>query len=176
MRAKSFLVALALLGGVVSGGPAAHADDEVHCVNEHDLVFSPGLSIQGSSGSFRETAGTMECEGPINGRTPTGVGSYRDSGRYGIEDPDTCQEGGEGDGVFFSSVPTADGDQELTAAYTFTYGDMTSHPGAVSGEFRGKGVRGVFQATPLEGDCIITPLTRVRVKADFFFAKSFFTR
>jgi hypothetical protein len=176
MRPTSFFVALVLLGSVVPGGRAAYADDEVHCVNVHDLTISPGLSIQGSSGTFRETSGTMECRGPINGRTPTGVGSYQDRGRYGTNDPDTCQEGGEGEAVFSSIVPTADGDQVLTAAYTFTYGDLTSHPGAVSGEFRAEGVRGTFEATPLEGDCVITPLTRVRVKADFFFARSFFTR
>lgn len=176
MCVKSFLVTLALFGAVVPSGPAAHADEEVHCVSFHDAAISPGLSIQGSSGTFRETSGTMECQGPINGRTPTGIGSFQDRGRYGTEDPDTCQEGGEGDGVFYSIVPTADGNQELTAPYTFTYGDLTSRPGAVSGEFRGEGVRGTFEATPLEGDCVIEPITQVRVKADFFFAKSFFNR
>lgn len=157
-------------------GEAAFGAEETHCANFHELTLSPGLSIQGSSGTFRATTGIMDCQGEINGRTPTGTGSYHDSGRYGSKDVDTCQDGGEGDGVFSSIIPTTDGDMELTAPYTYTYGDLTSNPGSVSGEFHGDGVRGTFKATPLEGDCVTKPITRVRVYADFYFAKSLVKR
>jgi hypothetical protein len=175
MRPKSALSALALFGFVIAGS-AAQADDEVHCSNVHELTLSPGLSIQGSTGTFKEISGRMECQGPINGRTPTGPGSYSDSGRYGTKDPDTCQEGGEGTGVFSSTIPSKDGGMVLTGAYTFTYGDYTANPGYVSGKFSGDGVRGTFKVRPLEGDCITKPITRVHVDAEFFFAKSFPTR
>lgn len=178
MRRNTLLAVLALVGFMAPGSLPAHAADEVHCTNVHEVTLSPGFSIQGSSGSVNvATVRTMECHGPINGRTPTGVGSYgEEPGRYGTEDPDTCQEGGEGDGVFFSTIPTTDGDLQLRAPYTFTIGDLTTNPGFVSGEFSGEGVRGTFKVTPLEGDCVTSPITRVRVNAEFWFAKSFFNR
>jgi hypothetical protein len=176
MRMKS--LAVALVGMVLPLCRPAQAADEVHCVNVHQVVLSPGLSIQGSTGSFTvATVKTMECHGPMNGRTPTGVGSYgEEPGRYGTQDPDTCQDGGEGDGMFFASIPTADGDVELRAPYTFTFGDLTTNPGFVSGEFKGDGVRGTFKVRPLEGDCVTSPVTRVDVDAEFWFLPSFFAR
>ena len=178
MRKTSLAVALAMVGTVVPGGRPAQARDEVHCVNVHEVALSPGLSLRGSSGSFTvEVVKTMDCQGQINGRTPAGVGSYgEEPGRYGTVDPDTCQDGGEGDGVFFASIPTADGDVAIRAPYTFTFGDLTSNPGFVSGEFKGDGVRGTFKVKPVEGDCVTSPITRVHVDAEFWFLPSFFTR
>ena len=176
MRSKELLVVLVLVGFLSPGGHPAYAGEEVHCVNVHELTISPGISVEGTSGSFSQTSGAMDCEGPFDGRTPTGVGSYQDSGRYGTEDADTCQDGGEGEGVFSSSVPTTDGDLQLTGPYAFTFGDLTSNPGFVSGEFRGDGVRGIFKITPIEGDCVTSPITRVRVDAEFWFLPSFFAR
>jgi hypothetical protein len=178
MRMKSLLIVLTLAGFTAPGGSPAQAGDEVHCVNAHEVTLSPGFSIRGTSGSFNvATVRTMECQGPINGRMPSGVGSYgEEPGRYGTADPDTCQDGGEGEGVFFATIPTTDGDLELRAPYTFTIGDLTTNPGFVSGEFSGDGVRGTFKVTPLEGDCVTSPITRVRVNAEFWFAPSFFNR
>ena len=178
MRMKALAVALAMVGMVFPIGRPARAGDEVHCVNVHEVVLTPGLSIHGSAGSFTvPVAKTMECDGPINGRTPTGVGSYgEEPGRYGTDDPDTCQDGGEGHGVFFATIPTADGNEEIRAPYTFTMGDLTSNPGFVSGEFKGDGVRGSFKARPLDGDCVTRPVTRVHVNAEFWFLPSFFRR
>ena len=178
MRRKSLLIVLALAGFMTPTSRPAHAGGEVHCVNVHEVTLSPGLSIQGTSGSINvPTVKTMECHGPINGRMPTGVGSYgEEPGRYGTADPDTCQEGGEGEGVFFATIPTTDGDLQLRAPYTFTFGDLATNPGFVSGEFAGDGVRGTFKVAPVEGDCVSGPITRVRVNAEFWFAESFFSR
>ncbi|MGH8994104.1 MAG: hypothetical protein ACRDZ7_21555 [Acidimicrobiia bacterium] len=177
MRYRSVLVVLALIGVLAPSGPA-RAGDEVHCVNTHDVAISPGVSLQGSAGSIDVTpVPTMECDGPVDGRMPTGAGWYgEETGRYGTEDPDSCQAGGEGDGVFFATIPTSEGDLELRAPYNYTFGDMTTNPGYVSGEFRGDGVRGVFKLVPVEGDCVSSPITRVRVNAEFWFAPSFFRR
>jgi hypothetical protein len=175
MRIGRLLGALALLA-VLIPGPTAQGDDEVHCSNVHELTLSPGLSIQPTAGTFKEVSGQMDCRGMINGRTPTGPGSYSDSGRYGTTDPDTCQNGGEGDGVFSSTIPTNDGTMVLTGPYTYTYGDYSANPGYVSGKFSGNGVHGTFKVRPLEGDCITKPITRVHVDAEFFFARSFTTR
>jgi hypothetical protein len=178
MRMKSLAVALAMVGMLFGGFHPAQAGDEVHCVNVHEVVLSPGLSVQGSVGSFTvPVVKTMECHGPIYGRMPTGVGAYgEEPGRYGTADPDSCQDGGEGDGVFFANIPTADGDLEFRAPYTFTFGDLTTNPGFVSGEFKGDGVRGTFKVKPLEGDCVTSPITRVQATAEFWFLPSFFSR
>ncbi len=164
------------LAGIVAPGPMASADYAVRCSAVQELTLSPGLSLQGSSGTFENTSGRMECTGPINGRTPTGPGSYADSGRYGTRDPDTCQDGGEGAGVFSAVIPTADGNMMLTASYTFTYGDVTTNPGYVSGKFSGDRVRGTFRVRPVEGDCITKPITRAHEDLDFYFSQSFPTR
>jgi hypothetical protein len=178
MRLKSLVVAVVMLAMVFPFWRPAQAGDEVHCVNVHEVVLSPGLSIQGSAGSITvPIVKTMECQGLMNGRMPTGVGSYgEEPGRYGTQDPDSCQDGGEGDGVFFASIPTADGDLELRAPYTYTFGDLVSNPGFVSGQFKGDGVRGTFKVRPLEGDCVTSPITRVHVDAEFWFVPSFFAR
>ena len=178
MRMKSLALAVAIIGMLFGSSRPSQAGDEVHCVNVHEVVLSPGLSVQGSAGSITApVVETMECHGPINGRMPTGIGSYgEEPGRYGTADPDTCQDGGEGDGVFFASIPTADGDLELRAPYTYTFGDLVSNPGFVSGQFKGDGVRGTFKVRPLEGDCVTSPITRVHVDAEFWFVPSFFAR
>jgi hypothetical protein len=174
MRRATSLISAVVLGSLGFGAPPAGAADELHCVSVHDAVLTPGLSVQPNSGTATVRGGTMECHGPVNGHTPTGIGGYEMDGRYGTKDPDTCQQGGEVEGVFRSTVPTTGGEQRLDAPFTLTYGDLTSHPGAVSGEFQGEGVHGTFSAAPVEGDCVVKPITRVRVQAEFYFAQSFF--
>lgn len=174
MRRESLLLVLVLMGLVGTSSPA-RAGDETHCVSVHDGAISPGLSLEPSSGSG-DLAGNMECHGPVNGQMPTGVGTYAEEARYGTEDPDTCQDGGEGTGVFVTHIPTASGDQVFTVPFAFTYGDLTTNPGAVTGTFAGDGVHGTFKITPTEGDCVTEPVTKIHVNAHFYFARSFFNR
>lgn len=176
MRRATCLISTIVSGCLAFGVPPVRADEDLHCESIHDVALSPGLSIQPSSGSIKSPNGTMQCHGTVNGRNPTGLGDYREDARYGTKDADTCQEGGEVEGVFSSTVPTEGGGQLLEAAFRATYGDLTANPGAVSGQFEGEGVRGTIKATPLEGDCVVRPVTRVRVHADFYFAPSFFAR
>jgi hypothetical protein len=176
MRPATSLISALALGSLGFWALPVGAADEVHCVSLHEAVIAPGLSIQPSSGTATIRGGTMECHGPVNGHTPTGIGGYEEDFRYGTKDPDTCQQGGEGEGVWRAFVPTNAGEQRLDAPFTLTYGDLTSNPGSVTAEFQGEGVHGTASVTPVEGDCVVEPITRVRVKAEFYFAQSFFRR
>jgi hypothetical protein len=166
---------LALLASLTSTAPVARAGRELHCTSVHDDDLAPGLSIRPSSGTLKPIAGsTIECHGPVNGHDPTGPGPYYEEARYGTKDPDTCQEGGEGDGVFTFTVPTRAGDQKITRAFTFTYGELSTRGGLVSGQFQGDGFRGTVDVTPLKGNCVVEPVTKIRVDAHFYFSESFF--
>lgn len=155
---------------VASLSPAG-ATEGFHCKSIHDVDLSPGLSIRPSSGTVKSQGYTIECHGRVKGHDPTGPGPYYEEGRYGIKDPDTCQDGGEGDGVFSFTIPTTDGEQKLTGAFTFTYGDPSTKGGLVHGEFEGDDFRGTLEVTPLRGNCVTEPVTRIRVDADFFFSR-----
>src|SRR5262245_61192504 len=86
--------------GTTATGPAAHAAEATTCTYEGDFTASPGLSAQGSSGDVGTNPdGKATCNGKVNGKQPTGPGTFSTKARYGTKDPDTCQSGGEGEGV-----------------------------------------------------------------------------
>ena len=160
-----------------AGSGAAGASGGTHCHIVKDDTLAPGLSIQGSSGTFATpTLGTFECHGPINGKDPSGPGTVSETGHYGTKDPDTCQGGGEGDGVFSLAIPTSGGEQKFSAAFTFTYGDLSTKGGIVSGKFQGEGISGTFEVTPTEGDCVVKPITKIHTTDDFVLSDSFFSK
>jgi len=39
----------------------------------------------------------------------------------------------------------------------------------------GHGFRGTLDITPVDGNCVTEPVTKVRINAEFFFSESFFT-
>jgi hypothetical protein len=177
------IVALALAPAAV-GVTRAHGDplgDEnekgAHCFIDKDDTLSPGLSLQGSSGSVATPGpGIIECHGKINGADPTGDGQVTEEARYGTKDPDTCQGGGEGDGKLNISIPTSAGLQTFVATFTFTFGEPSTHGGVVAGRFQGDGIHGTFDATPKQGDCVSKPVTLVHTVDDMHIEESFFTR
>jgi hypothetical protein len=145
--------------------PAAESQSGTTCTFEFDVVATPGLSTEGSSGTVASNGndGMAECNGPVNGKSPTGPGSSGYDGYYGTADPDTCQDGGEGKGTFTLVIPTADGDETVAdAKNTFTYGTLKAG-GIISGEFKGERISGTFQAAPTKGDCASSPVTGFRV-------------
>lgn len=167
---------LSFVASLMGMGPVAHAGGELHCTSIHDVDISPGLSIRPSSGTVKAVSGsTIECDGPVNGHDPTGPGSYYEDARYGTKDPDTCQEGGEVEGVFAFTIPTTGGDQKVSAVFILSYGDLSTRGGVVSGQFQGDGFRGTVDVTPLEGNCVVEPVTKIRVDAHFYFSESFFS-
>jgi hypothetical protein len=134
------VVVLALVPAAVgatraSGDPLGEENEKgAHCFIDKDDTLSPGLSLEPSSGTATTPApGIIECHGKVNGFDPTGDGQVTEDARYGTKDPDTCQSGGEGDGV-----------------------------------------RGTFDVTPKEGDCMTKPVTRVHTVDDLRFEDSFF--
>jgi hypothetical protein len=73
-----FLAVLAVPHGraVGSGG--------TRCEYVHDPDVSPGISLQGSTGTINDDPahpGTIECDGPVLGVVPTGPGAFRDPRR-----------------------------------------------------------------------------------------------
>lgn len=147
------------------------ADSGTTCVIEHLVSLEPGLSVQGSSGTFEDKVlGTASCDGPVNGVTPTGPGTFHDKGRYGTKDPDSCLGGGEGEGAYTMVFPTAAGDQTVVLPFTLKYGDPSTKNGPVAIHTRGEGWIGEFGGTPKEGDCVSKPVTKVLAKGEIVFS------
>lgn len=161
-RIAAFLVVGALAGLVPVASEAASGTT---CKVEHVPTLKPGLSVQGSSGTFEDAQdGTISCDGPVMGITPTGPGRLHDKGNYGTKDPDSCFGGGEGDGSYTLVFPTADGEQKLVAPFTFTFGGpATNGEGVVALHVRGDGWSAELGVTPTKGDCFSAPVTEVRV-------------
>ncbi len=144
---------------------------------DKDDVLSPGLSVRPSSGTAVTPApGTIECHGKVNGHDPTGDGQVTEQARYGTKDPDTCQNGGEGDGRLDVSLPTNGGVQTFTLLFTFTYGEPSTRGGVVAGKFSGNGFHGTFDVTPKEGDCVTKPVTRIHTVDEVEFDDGFMAR
>lgn len=169
------LVVLAFPGVVPLGAaPAGAAErsaenpnpNDTHCLAEFDVVLSPGLSGVPSSGTLTTNGetGTITCDGPINGYQAAGLGRRGEVGRYGTEGPDTCA-GGEAEVSFSFTIPTTGEDQQVVGTLTVDYGPLK---GGIpyGGTFTGPQIYGKFTATPLEGNCLTAPVTRVHVRCD----------
>lgn len=158
-------IALApLLIGSVAPVTATAAAEPTHCTFTKVVTISPGFSMTATSGTFTTNGenGMIECDGPVNGSQPVGVGSIGTEGRYGTDGPDTCTSGTEGFGVDSFTIPTAHGPEHLIGEYTFTAGEPPMKgDGVVSGEFRGEKFSGTIELMPMEGDCVTAPLTKV---------------
>ncbi|MGH8990146.1 MAG: hypothetical protein ACRDZ7_01300 [Acidimicrobiia bacterium] len=127
------------------------------------MDFSPGFWREGNSGTLTTNGetGTVTCDGPVNGKQPTGPGTFGASGRYGTEDPDTCSDI---EGVFenSSTLPTGDGEENFKNKGTWAAGTFKGG-GAFGGDFSGDRANGTFEATPKEGDCVSAPMTKLNV-------------
>ena len=167
MLTKRMLLAISLLllsAPVISTTPASGASP-TQCTFEHDVVASPGLSTSPSSGTVTTNGetGTFACDGPVNGKQPTGSGTSGTEGRYGTNGADTCQSGGEGDAVMSMTIPTASGPEHITNTNTFAYGAFQA--GApFAATFTGDRMSGTMEVTPIDGDCASKPVTRYHVK------------
>jgi hypothetical protein len=155
-----------LVAGAGLGQPlpaaGAGADPKTNCSFTSAIALEPGLAVVPSSGVFTSggETGTVTCDGPVRGIVPTGPGTLGVEGRYGTKDPDTCFAG-EGEGRFSFTFPTAAGPGQRSNVFTFSF----SLVGLSGSGFSGDGFGGGFdEVRPVEGDCLIRPVTRIIVK------------
>ena len=125
------------------------------------LDLTPGFWREGNSGTWTTNGetGTLTCDGPVNGKTPTGAGTWGASGKYGTKDPDTCSNA-EGTYENSMTIPTADGPYQWTNKGDWVAGVFMGG-GAFGGEFTGETGDGTFEVYPKKGDCVSTPLTQL---------------
>lgn len=150
------LVAAALLAHT----PSAGAGEGLVCDIVKRETLTPGLALTPSSGTYT-TDGPQpaQCTGTIDGARPTGPGTYVNRGSYGTVDPDSCL-GGEGTGRFTLQFPTDRGTTTIRRTFGFTFGDPSVRGGIVAGQLGGEDFVGTFEVVPVEGDCVVRPLTR----------------
>jgi hypothetical protein len=156
MRTKTWLLTVLALMTVALPIGDAGAARQMRCTFDVVVTVSPGLSASGSSGTFSSggETGTVDC----NGRQ----GTFGTDGRYGTKDPDSCSSGGEGTGVHNITL----GSQQTASHFTFTYGELSTKGGVVSGKFDGDHFTGTFEFTPTEGDCFTQPMTEADVTGE----------
>lgn len=155
------LLAVMTIALAFGGAAPIEAEQGTHCSFEFVVTLTPGfLMMEPSSGTHGGT-GPATCDGPVNGKQPTGAGTLSD---YGAYDASTCPSG-KGSGVDTIKIPTADGIETVVSNYTFTSGGKlpTHGRGLAGGEFEGDRFSGSFEFMPLEGDCITTPLIKAKV-------------
>jgi hypothetical protein len=162
------VVALALLGAGGVLQPATGAEG-TPCTFDFVIVLDPGLSMEPSTGShYSEGLGTINCDGPVNGQVANGTGTLGEDGPYGTDDPDSCMAGGEGTGTDYLTIPTANGPQKIASEFTVTFGKLSNEGGLFHGEFTGTRFTGTFEFSPLEGDCVTSPVTKASVRGKGF--------
>lgn len=174
MRRRTILGVLVLVAGLFparSAGAAQSTADhpnpnDTHCLAVFELNFSPGVGMSPSSGNATSNGetGTNHCDGPINGRQVTGDGTRGEDLRYGVRDSGTCS-GGETDVAFSFTMPTAAGLEHLASTFVATFGPLKGG-GVYGGTFTGPRMYGKFTITPIEGDCVTKPITKVRLHCD----------
>jgi hypothetical protein len=164
------LALVVTVAGVVPGMPVAEAeaDQLAPCRFRAEFDLAPGLSLTPTSGAFTSggETGAITCSGSVNGHIVTGPGTFGAEGNYGTADGDSCVSGGEGSAVQSFTVPTSDGPAPVQNAITFTYRPAPGSGGSMSlasGRFHGERFSGTFDVTLIEGDCVTSPVTRVRL-------------
>lgn len=166
-------VAVALTGTLVAlpatPGPGAAPAGQTTCKLWNLVELTPGLTLEPGSGTFaQQPPGTIDCDGPVLGRRPTGPGNFAvNHGRYGVRRGALCS-GGEGEFVHGFLIPTEDGELHIDDDGTFSYGLLEG--GAVfGGTFTGRVATGRIRVTPVKGDCVSVPLTVVDVRSEMTF-------
>ena len=160
---RILVVMVAVIVGAIA--TPARAQGATVCRFEAQLLASPGLSTTESSGTSASDgeAGTMECDGWVDGRQPTGPGTFGLDGRYGTSGPDSCTAGGEGDGLQSFTLPTSQGPLHIENRVTFMY-DAVSEDGVITGRFHSQRLSGTFEMVPVKGACSGSPVTRMVIR------------
>lgn len=164
MKPRVILIGILALAFMAPAGlKSVEAQQKTTCEAKFDnMDIAPGFWREGNSGTFTTNGetGTVICTGPVNGKQPTGSGTWGASGRYGTKDPDTCDNA---EGIFENSmtIPTADGPQTMKNKGNWVAGTFKGG-GAFGGEFTGETGDGTYETTPKTGDCVTSPMTQIR--------------
>lgn len=145
--------------------PVGAEESGTPCSFQVDVTLSPGLSRQPSTGTFDSAgeSGTIDCRGTVEGQPVTGPGTFGAEGRYGTDgDGDDCRSRqGTGDGAVHLTVPVEGGSRHVDDPITMTYRIQGR---SVVGEITGERFRGTFDITRADGDCLRTPIRKIRLK------------
>lgn len=160
----SGMAALLLASGMAT--TPVRSDSGTPCTFEFVLVADPGLTTSPSSGTISTNGetGTITCDGPVNGRQPTGPGTVGADGRYGVQRPYACQDDGHGEAAVPITIPTSDGQEHFVNTISYTHGAYQDGQ-LFGGTFRGDRMSGTFEAEPMDGDCVQEPITKFHIRA-----------
>lgn len=162
---KALIGVLAVIGSVLVGaGVPAGGAEGTHCDGGWDVTIDPGVSLTAGKGTFTTNGptGTIECDGPVNGQTPSGVGKLSVDG----ETNGDCG-GVEGPFKMSFTIPTESGDQVVDLDGKFTFGLRHGH-GPLSGDIKSSRLNGTFDFAPSKGDCISAPVTAGHVTGHLY--------
>lgn len=160
---KSFIAVTALTAALLIPIPVTDGADAAAgttCVAKMDsTTLDPGLSTEATPNTFYNNGeGTIECDGAIHGREPTGPGVWTsNTGHF----EGTCANGGKGTFVHSFRIPTKDGEVGFGNAGSFTFGALQG--GLIGGEVDGEEASGTFSVAPKTGNCVSAPVTEITV-------------
>ena len=149
---KRALVVAAVLLDVLIPAVSGAAPAPTVCDFTLEVLISPGLSLTPGSATYQGEGGTVVCVGPVGGQQTTGAGTLSGAGVLGLFTGAVCPQG-VGGGTFSLSIPTSEGQVEQTDDSTFNWAGS-------AGELSGERISTTFELTPLDGDCVSTPVTR----------------
>ena len=158
LRIVLALAALAVVALSATASAQAAATTVATCSSQFALTISPGFSLTPSSGTLTShgETGTVVCTGTIDGGRVTGPGTIGLDESYARGD---CLSH-VGTGTATITVPTTAGPKHLAGAATSRRTGL-----ALSAEVSFPGARfsGIGLAAPLQGSCLLTPMTRALV-------------
>jgi hypothetical protein len=156
LRAAGALAALACLALAPATSAQAAGGTSAACVKHYTPTFSPGLRLTPSSGiqTTHGETGTIDCVGTIAGHEVTGRGSA------GYEMPYTAATcaAESSSGTVSITIPTTAGREHFVGALSVR---RTALAFTVDARFPGMRLSAVGVAIPLQGTCVLTPLTEV---------------
>jgi hypothetical protein len=163
MRTRLGLVGMLVLVSVVGAGapPAAWSRSDPTCTFSATLTLEPALTSLPSWGQFRTDQGdegSYQCRGAFGYESS---GRATGSGDYGSpSSPDSCTDGGEGNGT----LQLSDRRTSQKAHFTFMYSPFSDdgiHPATAMGQFSGDRFEGTFTLTALEHSNCVSGVTKV---------------
>lgn len=156
LRTAVALAALAAAGPLAAAPAQAAGATSAVCVNRIAATFTPGLRVTPSSGAVTTNGetGSMTCVGKIGGHRITGPGSFGVDYTYTGA---TCVSH-VGSGTAQITLPTTAGIKHMVGTFTNRRIALIIRPEA---RFPGVRLTAIGVAIPTQGNCFVTPLTRV---------------